>query len=412
MNRSIHVAPLAVLLGTVLVSSVVAEPTLTPEYPLTVLPREDSRQTDSVTGAELLFLTNTNTPNHNLYFHQRSWLLDSSMILFTSSRPNGGLMAYIVETGELVRLTTADGAGVGSPVAAVNRNSVLGESGERVVEILINLSFTEVGGVKHAKVMARERKIATVKGMDGNFNESCDGRYVATGQRGYPGGPKPGITIVNTETGQVEQLCDIPDGVKFHGHVQWSITNPNWLSFAGEPHRLVVVDIRDRKPWVPYQTVPGEFVTHESWWVNDQIIYCGGVHPAPTEESHVKSVDLHSGEVRIVGAGSWWPDAAPKDLARRNWWHSAGSIDGRWIAADNWHGDIMLFEGKTTRPRLLTTNHRTYGKGDHPEVGWDRKGRQVIFNSYKLGAVTVCVATIPTQWQADLDALRIGLEAK
>ncbi|MHB8522920.1 MAG: hypothetical protein ACYDH9_19465 [Limisphaerales bacterium] len=126
----------------------------------------------------------------------------------------------------------------------------------------------------------------------------------------------------------------------------------------------------------------------------------------------MKVMDVHSGNVRIIGAGSWWPNATPKDIAKRNWWHASGSPDGRWIAADNWHGDIMLFEGKTSRPRLLTTNHRTYGVGEHPEVGWDRKGRQVVFGSHKIGGMTVCVATIPAAWQDELTDIRVGLEAK
>ena len=72
----------------------------------------------------------------------------------------------------------------------------------------------------------------------------------------------------------------------------------------------------------------------------------------------------------------------------------------------------MLFDGKTSRPHLLTTGHRTYGQGEHPEVGWDRRGEQVVFGSHKLGGVTVCVATIPRAWQEELTRLRIGLDAK
>ena len=41
----------------------------------------------------------------------------------------------------------------------------------------------------------------------------------------------------------------------------------------------------------------------------------------------------------------------------------------------------------------------TYGHGTHPEVGWDRRGEQVIFASHMLGDVNVCVATIPKAWQ-------------
>lgn len=53
----------------------------------------------------------------------------------------------------------------------------------------------------------------------------------------------------------------------------------------------------------------------------------------------------------------------------------------------------------TTRPRPLTLDHRTYGQGDHPHVGWDRCGKAVVFASHRLGALNVCVARIPEAWQ-------------
>jgi hypothetical protein len=400
------------LVVTGLGSPAAAAPVFGPQYALPVFPAERVFQKDAETGADLLFLTNAKSKDTHLYFHQRSWLADSRMILFVSARERGGLMGYIVETGELAQITAADGAKVGSSTAAVNRNSVLCTTGERVLEIQISITVRESDRGKRAEVTACERPLCAVRNMDGALNESCDGRYIAVGQRPTDGSSKAGIVVIDAQTGQAVRLCDVPDGVSYHGHVQWSMTNPHWLSFAGEPHRLWVVDIRDRKPWCPYRQIPDELVTHESWWVSDLLLFCGGTHPKPTEDSHLKTLDLRSGVVRIVGARSWWPDGTPRDIARRNWWHASGSPDGCWIAGDNWHGDIMLFEGKTTRPRLLTTNHRTYGGGEHPEVGWDRKGEQVVFGSHKLGGVTVCVATIPAAWRAEVTNLRVGLEAK
>jgi hypothetical protein len=173
-----------------------------------------------------------------------------------------------------------------------------------------------------------------------------------------------------------------------------------------------LVDIRAGVPRNVYLAEEGELVTHESWWVNDQLLFCGGKSPTATEVSHVKVLNIYSGQVRIVGAGAGWPEATPAEAARLNWWHAAGSADGRWVAADNWHGDIMLFEGKTTRPHLLTTGHRTYGKGAHPHVGWDRKGEKVVFGSELLGNPNVCVATIPKAWQDAVSANHDGLGKK
>jgi len=395
-----------------LAGAAMGEPVVSRLYSLPVFPREDSVQQDAETGTELLFLTNARHKDSNLYFHQRSWLADGAMIFLFSDRDKGGVMGYVVETGELAQITAADGMKLRHPTAAVNRNSLFALAGDRVVEIQLAISVKEKKGIKRAKVEARERSLCAIKGIDVYLNESCDGRYLAAGGASIEGASKPGLVLIDIASGAWERLCDMPAGVEYHGHVQWSITNPNWLSFAGAPNRLWVVDLRDRKPWCPYVQQKDELVTHESWWVNDELVFCGGIHPKPSEDSHVKALDMHNGTVRIIGAGSWWPEGTPPEIAKRNWWHAAGSPDGRWMAADNWHGDIMLFDRKTSRPHLLTTNHRTYGGGEHPEVGWDRKGKQVVFASHTLGGVTVCVATVPETWQKELDTARVGLEAK
>ena len=92
-------------------------------YPLEVLPPEHKRMTDPKTGAELLFLTTAPGNDANLYFHEHSWLADESVILFTSSRTNGGLMGYVTATGELIRFNTPQGP-LGAATAAAKGNAV------------------------------------------------------------------------------------------------------------------------------------------------------------------------------------------------------------------------------------------------------------------------------------------------
>src|SRR3954467_8652405 len=89
-----------VMLAMVLGHSLLAAPA---PYFLEILPPEDRRMIDPKTGAELLFLSTSREKDSNLYFHERSWLADESVILFTSSRPKGGLMGYLTATGELIR---------------------------------------------------------------------------------------------------------------------------------------------------------------------------------------------------------------------------------------------------------------------------------------------------------------------
>src|SRR2546421_5268846 len=91
-------------------------------YPLEVFPPEHRRMTDPKTGAELLFLTTAPEKDSNLYFHERSWLADESVILFNSSRAKGGLMGYLTATGELLRFNTPQGP-LGGATAAAKGNA-------------------------------------------------------------------------------------------------------------------------------------------------------------------------------------------------------------------------------------------------------------------------------------------------
>lgn len=371
------------------------------DYELPVFPAEHKRMADPETGAELTFLTTHSARDTNLYFHERSWLADGSVILFYSSREEGGLMGYLVRTGELVRFITPTGPLRGA-TAAVNRPGLYAVRGQEIVELSLRIAHSEDPVRSASKVMVSERVICTPSVAPSTFlNENCDGTLLAYGVHGTNAPEGPLIQLVDVASGAVRDVCRLPASPGYGGHVQWSRTNPNLLSFAGRPQRLMVVDIRDGHPRNVYRAREGELVTHESWWVHDQLMFCGGTQPKPSGDSHVKLLNLTSGEVRIVGPGAWWPGATAEALAKVNWWHATGSDNGRWVAADNWHGDIMLFEGKTTRPRLLTTGHRTYGRGEHPHVAWDREGKAVVFTSEKLGNADVCIATIPDAWQKE-----------
>lgn len=365
-------------------------------YSLEVLPSEAKRMTDAETGAELLFLTTAPGHDQNLYYEQRSWLSDSSMILFNSSREKGGLMGYIVETGELARLTTPKG-GLGAATAAKEGRRVFAMRGADVVELTLE--------VKGSEATATERVVCTLSPEELPINtaltENADGTKLAVGAGGRMNAQSDGkVLVIDVKTGARDEVFRI-SGDKFDGHVVFSRQDPNLVSFYEQQCWLTVADIRTKEIVFRYKKVPGEFFTHYCWWVGDTITFCGGFHPQPTEDADVKVVDIRTGVVRIIGKGAWWPGAKPAELARQNWWHACGDEGGRWVAADNWYGDIGLFHAGTTRTYILTKGHRTYGKGSHPEVGWDRLGEQVVFTSELLGDANVCVATIPKAWRED-----------
>ena len=402
LQRSVSFTPIVLLLMAALAS---AEET----YPLTVLPCESKHMTDPQTGAELLFLTTNPAQDQNLYYEQRSWLADSSLIIFTSSRENGGLIGYFTRTGELVRLVTPKG-GLGGATAASSRNCIFAMRGNDVVELSVRIEPSDDPARSPSKVTASERVICTLANEymppNTSLTENADGTLLALGVGGRmngDAGKQGGVITIDVKSGAVTEIVRMP-GADFGGHVVFSRTSPNLVSFGVSGSWITVMDVRKKENVFSHKKVEGEFCTHHCWWLGDTITFCGGFHPQPTEDADVRAIDIRTGVVRIIGKGSWWPGATPAELAKWNWWHACGSEVGRWAAADNWHGDIGIFHAKTTRTYWLTRGHRTYGGGTHPEVGWDRKGEQVIFASHMLGNVDVCVVTIPKAWQDEWEA--------
>lgn len=369
-------------------------------FALDVLASESKTETDPGTGATLTYLTTNAAADTNLYFHERSWSSDRSFIIFYSAREAGGLMGYIAATGELFRITTPSGA-VGAATASLNRNSVFVLRGNDVLELRISIAPAKNPKRKRSVVTATERTLCTLPPCTGSsaLNENADGTRLAIGRDGVSDGGQSIVYVIQQDSGEMKEAYRVPTPPKYMSHVQWSHTSPNLLSFAGFYPRINVLNVDTGEVSAPYDQLRDELVTHEHWWVNDQIVFCGGTHPPPAEDSHVKVVDVKTGVTRVLAPGSWWPAGSDEEVAKLNYWHCAGSDDGRWVVADNWHGDIALIEGKNARPVVLTTGHRAYGKGEHPHVGWDRKGEQVIFTSHKLGDPNVCVATIPKPMQ-------------
>jgi hypothetical protein len=373
-------------------------------FELTVMPPEHKRMVDPQTGAELLFLATGPGEDGSFYYEQRSWLADSSLILFHLGREKGGLTGYLTKTGELVRLTTPNGS-FACVTAARDRKSFYGVQNGKLVELSLDIHITDQPGKVPSRVRGTERVICELgpvyRSVICALTESSDGKYLSVGAGGGPEGAVH-VLVVNVETGAIREVRRVLAS-DFHGHIMFSLTNPNLLSYKGEKDTVLeVVDLRTNGTVYRQGFRPDvELATHHCWWVNDTITFCGGFHRGPNEDSDLKVINIYTGEIRIIGRGSWLPGATPSELAAYNWWHAAGHESGRWLAADNWHGDIGIFHGRTTRTYLLTKGHRTYGGGRHPEVGWDRKGEQVIFSSHMLGGVHVCVATIPRKWQDD-----------
>lgn len=387
------------LLLTLLTNSLIS---FAQEWDCEILPSERLTEIDPESGAEITFVTTDKSNDTNLYFHDHCWLFDGRIMLFNSDRTGRQeIFGYSEKTGELIRFNPDKESAAKFPEAS--------KEGDRIYVVKNNSIYIwEVHYVDEPviNVHVEERKLCDYPdGADPihGLNENSDGSLLSFG---YVQDEVYHIAVVNTASGQKDVIATLDYPIQ---HIQFSWTRPDLLSYARsygsdtapldpeeEPHaRLWFVNVHTKTTVPAFYQVPGELVTHECWWVNDQITFIGGHRK---EEGHVKVLDFKTNDIRIIGAGSWLDGIEARELSKVNWWHAAGSPDGRRVAADNWHGNIAIFDGKTTRMRLLTTDHRVYGSGAHPHVGWDLHGKRVEFTSNKLGNPDVCIGALPSKW--------------
>ena len=371
-----------------------------------LLPPEHKVEVDDHSGATIIFATTHPASDTNFYFHDRCFLWDNRLMLFNSDRfGRTEIMGYLLDTGELVRLNKAEDAAAGGAVVSRKGDRIyVGRQGG-IYEWKLSVSMQPKTAVSIA-----ERKLTDIPEgahLTSSADENCDGSLLAYS---YEIDGADHIAFYDFSTGEVEPAAQLAFEMN---HLQFHWNRPDLLSVSRgygsdvapvDPDvprhaRIWFMNLDTRVPTPAFYQVPGEIATHECWWVNDQITFIGGHHHVgDREEGHVKVLNLKTGEIRIIGAGAWMDEATAVELARVNWWHAAGSPDGKWVAADNWHGIIALFNAKTTERKTLATGHRTYGGGQHPHVGWDLTGKQVEFTSNKRGNPDVCIAEIPRDW--------------
>jgi hypothetical protein len=369
-----------------------------------VLPSESKTIIDRISKAKIVYTTTSPANDRNLYFHDRCWTSDGQLMLFYSDRFNRQeIMGYLKNSGELVRLNQSEDNPAVSAVASFKNNIIYVVRNNQILQWKININSdikTSVN-IDEEKICELPQEINLISGL----NENSNGTLLSYGYQVGDGGSYR-ICVVSLITKKSEIISEVGFPIQ---NIQFSKHNPNLISFARSygndtaplkstepPHaRIWLLNTQDKKPRPAFYQQPGELVTHECWWLNNLITFCGGFRP---EESHVKIFDKTTGTIRIAGAGAWWKQGTPYELSKLNWWHAAGSPDGRWIAADNWHGDIVLFDAKTTQRKVLTEGHRTYGSGAHPHVGWDNEGKSVEFTSNINGNPDVCIGVIPQNW--------------
>ena len=376
------------------------------EWNAEIYPAEHEIVTDTTSGEKLIYITTDSSKDNNLYFDYNCWFKDMSAMFFTSDR-NGNieLFAYVPKTSELICISPKNQNKYWLATVDFETHDVYVRDTAFIyswnIEIRFNSDSSKVQNVK-----VKEKLIAQspegVKYSSG-LSQSADRKFLSTLITSNNDPQHKEILSVNILSGKFEKLMSFRTDTAIT-HVQFNKYNPNLLRYSRDVprnigiHRMWIVDIRNpgQSRKIHFQE-PLESVTHEDWWVNDQLTFCSGYRE---NQYHVKVINIHDQEARILGAGSWWEEATPKELAEYNWWHASGSRDGKWVAADNWHGHIAIIDGKTSHLRLLTKNHRIYGEGDHPHVGWAPDSKSVEFTSNSKGNSDVCIAYLPLEkWE-------------
>lgn len=371
-----------------------------------VLPSERVEAVDPKTGVTVIFATTHAASDSNFYFHERCFLAGNRMMLFNSDRfGRGEVMAYLRDTGELVRLQRPEDPGVDGRVASVRGDRLYVVKNRGLCEWKLELTREP-----RTAVRVTERRLADFpEGAEvrSSLDENCDGTLLTFM---YRLGEEYFVGFCDAATGALLPAARMgfkADHLQFHRHRpdvvsvsrtyetggDWAPTDPA----APRRARIWTVNVGTRLPVPAFWQVPGELATHECWWVNDTLTFIGGFrHEGDREEGTVKVLDFKTGEIRILGSGAWVAGVPGRELSQANWWHASGSPDGRWVVADNWHGTVALFDARTTAPRLLTTGHRVYGsKGLHPHAGWDVRGECVQFTSNQRGNPDVCLVVVP-----------------
>ena len=378
------------------------------EWTCQLLPAEHQITTDSVSGAQTIFVTTDPSTDRNLYFHDQSWLADGSVLVFHSDRRGRNeLFGYLEATGQLVCFDQPDSSPLNRVTCSRFSNTIYGVRDGQVVKLNITLPANLKTSTQ---LTVQQQVIAPLPpnaGLRSSLNENSTGELLSLGYQDAANPDINHIVVFNVNSGQTKPIATVDYPVS---HIQFSWTRPDLLMFArtypegdrmsleksrdGMPNRrLWHVDFSGKAPWPIHDQVPGELVTHECWWTEERLTFCGGHHP---HESHLKIYDLNTKRISILGACGWWPKGTAEQITRRAWWHAAGSPDGRWVAADTFHGGISLFDATTGEEHPLTAGHRIFGsKGAHPHVGWAPSSDRVVYASNKRGNVDVVISHLP-----------------
>ena len=417
-------------------------------------PSERKVVIDTVTGAQLIFLTSTPQRDSKIYQTHNQWTSDGEWLIFRSGRVKGEAMAVNEKNGTIVQVTEGGYHGMLNIARKSMRLFFMrpasvggGDRANEVVEVDLAKLFEESkqGTLKSATEYQKVCGVIPAEmGVRGDMALDADEEWVwfrvgkkqaakhlpegtkmedNFGPRNMGAGPG-GIAGMNLLTGEIRHVVSVPFQV---GHVQCNPWVSGQIVFCWEtggksPQRTWIVNSDGTGLRPLYPESPHEWVTHETFITPTEVAIAIMGHrtiPGVDDEDRQASTG-----VRGANPGQeteWGPCGTrekPTGLGIVNietremmivgqtkegsgLWHVTGSPDGRFAVGDDFARSIYLIDRHTGEMILLSAGHKTTA-ADHPHPSFSADGTKIQIQSAMLSedgrSMNICVIPLPDSW--------------
>ena len=412
----------------------------------TRFPSERKVINDPKTGVELVFLTSkSGTGDSKIYQTHNQWTADGQWVIFRSDRVPGEAMAVNEETGVMVQVTEGGYTGMLCVArksmnlyhmrVATDKNGQ--RTGMQVVEVDLQRLFADSEAGKLKKKQHYERICGTIPiemcsegdmALDGSeefvyfrLDKEFARKYPIAEQIAPDFGPRHmgagpgGIGKMDLTTGKSEPVVAVHFKV---GHIQGNPWHPGECIFCWEtggkaPQRTWMVNADGTNLRPIYRETTHDWVTHEAVISADELVIAIIGH-RPIDNGNKKEI---AGLESFAMSNDWGPSGTkeyPTGIAvvnmrtreltlegqvpGDNFWHVAGSLDGHWVAGDDFARELWLIDRHTGERILLTAGHKTTAR-DHVHPTFKPDGTEVEIQSAMLSddgrSMNICIVRLP-----------------
>ncbi|WP_140986190.1 hypothetical protein [Asticcacaulis tiandongensis] len=378
-------------------------------------PSEKQIITDRVTGKPLTVLTSGQFDDSRIYQTHPQWAQDGVHIIFRSGERSGDgtpqIFAVNELTGDIIQLTHGKGVYTGSiNVARLSQQVyyVRNEGGNKpqtvqVIDLAALLADSAAGQIRRE---GYEKTVATLPQgfiMAGGFSLDADEKTAYFGFDQIKAPPRPqgqpvpqvpgGILAMNLETGATHEVVRTDFRM---GHVQANPLKSGEIMYCWEtggdaPQRMWIVNADGTGNRPVYEEGPDDWVTHEQFADADHVVFnlMGHTEKLSKRATGILVINLRTGIIDNLGQ-------VPFTSKGRSYWHNGVTYDGKYVAGDDFDGNVFLIDRETREQRLLTTGHLMRPDHAHPSFSADNK--RVLIQSgmltqgKKLSLIVVPVA--------------------